>query len=143
MEQYQNPWPIHPGNLTDHNILLTSEEDIIFQRRGSQYDAPLEYTPTTSETTPTTVAQPLMIPRPNIEPTIHIPHIPLQHNVNKPWSREAHNYSLIDDLAQSLASMSILEVLQTCPTQWKSLLSTLGAVNPTDTRLITFDLDSG
>jgi hypothetical protein len=39
--------------------------------------------------------------------------------------------------------MSVLEVLQTCPTQWKSLLSTLGAVDPTDTRLITFDLDSG
>jgi hypothetical protein len=39
--------------------------------------------------------------------------------------------------------MSILEVLQTCPTQRKSLLSALGEVNPTDTQLITFDLDSG
>jgi hypothetical protein len=38
--------------------------------------------------------------------------------------------------------MSVLEVLQTCPTQWKSLLSALGAVDPADTRLITFDLDS-
>jgi hypothetical protein len=39
--------------------------------------------------------------------------------------------------------MLVLEVLQTCPTQRKSLLSALGAVDPTDTRLITFDLDSG
>jgi hypothetical protein len=38
--------------------------------------------------------------------------------------------------------MSVLEVLQTCPTQRKSLLSALGAVDPTDARLITFDLDS-
>jgi hypothetical protein len=38
--------------------------------------------------------------------------------------------------------MSVLEVLQTCPTQRKSLLSALGAVDPADTRLITFDLDS-
>jgi hypothetical protein len=38
--------------------------------------------------------------------------------------------------------MSVLEVLQTCPTQRKSLLSALGAVDPVDTRLITFDLDS-
>jgi hypothetical protein len=38
--------------------------------------------------------------------------------------------------------MSVLEVLQTCPTQWKSLLSSLGEVDPADTRLITFDLDS-
>jgi hypothetical protein len=37
----------------------------------------------------------------------------------------------------------VLEVLQTCPTQWKSLLSALGAVDPADTRLITFDLDCG
>jgi hypothetical protein len=39
--------------------------------------------------------------------------------------------------------MSVLEVLQTCPTQRKSLLSTLGVADPTDTRLITFDLDCG
>jgi hypothetical protein len=58
-------------------------------------------------------------------------------------AREAHNYSLVDDLAQSSAAMSVLEVLQTFPTQRKSLLSTLGVVNPTDNRLITFDLDSG
>jgi hypothetical protein len=46
-------------------------------------------------------------------------------------------------LAQSPAAMSILEVLQTCPTQWKSLLSTLGAVYPADSRLVTFDIDCG
>jgi hypothetical protein len=39
--------------------------------------------------------------------------------------------------------MLVLEVLQTCPTQWKSLLYTLGVVDPADTRLITFYLDSG
>jgi hypothetical protein len=55
----------------------------------------------------------------------------------------AHNYSLVDDLAQSPTAMSVLDVLQTCPTQWKSLLSSLGEVDPIDTQLITFDLDSG
>jgi hypothetical protein len=39
--------------------------------------------------------------------------------------------------------MSVLEVLQTFPTQQKSLLSALGVVDPADTQLITFDLDSG
>jgi hypothetical protein len=38
--------------------------------------------------------------------------------------------------------MSVLEVLQTFPTQRKSLLSAMGAVDLVDTRLITFDLDS-
>jgi hypothetical protein len=84
-----------------------------------------------------------MIPHPNTETPLRIPRIPLRWNVNNPQARAAHNYSLVDDLAQSPAAMSVLEVLQTCPTQWKSLLSTLGAVDPADTRLITFDLDSG
>jgi hypothetical protein len=39
--------------------------------------------------------------------------------------------------------MYFLEVLQTYPSQHKSLLSALGAVDPADTRLITFDLDNG
>jgi hypothetical protein len=84
-----------------------------------------------------------VIPRPTTEPPLHIPRIPLCRNVHNPHARVAHNYILVDDLAQSPAAMSILEVLQTCPTQQKSLLSTLGAVDPADTQLITFDLDSG
>jgi hypothetical protein len=39
--------------------------------------------------------------------------------------------------------MYVLEVLQTYPSQCKSFLSTLGAVNLDDTQLITFDLDRG
>jgi hypothetical protein len=83
-----------------------------------------------------------MIPRPSTEPPLCIPRIPLRRNVHNPQARAADNYSLVDDLAQSPAAMSILEVLQTCPTQQKSLLSAMGAVDPADTRLITFDLDS-
>jgi hypothetical protein len=49
---------------------------------------------------------------------------------------------MVDDLVQSPAAMFILEVLQTCPTQWKFLLSALGVVDPVDTRLNTFDIDS-
>jgi len=36
--------------------------------------------------------------------------------------------------------MSALEVLQSCPSQRKSLLSAIGGINPADTDLITFDL---
>jgi hypothetical protein len=35
MGQYQNP-----GNLADHNILLTSEEEILLQTRSPQYSTP-------------------------------------------------------------------------------------------------------
>jgi hypothetical protein len=138
MGQYQNP-----GNLADRNILLTSEEEILLQKHIHQYSAPPKSTPTTSEVVPVTTRQPLMIPRPNIEPPLFIPRIPLRWNVNNPQARVAHNYSLVNDLAQSPTAMSVLEVLQTCPTQWKSLLSSLGAVDPANTRLNTFDLDCG
>jgi hypothetical protein len=67
----------------------------------------------------------------------------LRQNVHKPHTRAAHKYSLVDDLAQSPVAMSVLEVLQTYPNQWKSFLSTLGVIDLADTRLITFDLYSG
>jgi hypothetical protein len=134
---------LNPNNLADHIILLTSEEEILLQKRNRQYHALAESPPIPQETNPTLMGPPLVIPRPFSEPPLRIPRIPLHRNVHNPQARVAHNYSLADDLAQSPAAMSALEVLQTCPTQWKSLLSTLGVVDPVDTRLITFDLDSG
>jgi hypothetical protein len=133
--QYHNP-----NNPAERTILLTIEEEILLQTRNRQY--PAESTSTPSETNPTPMAPPLVIPRPPAEQPLHIPCIPLRRNVHNPQARASHNYSLVDDLSQSPASMSVLEVLQTCPTQRKSLLSALGAVDPADNRLITFDLDS-
>jgi len=84
-----------------------------------------------------------MIPRTNTKTPLHIPHIPLRRNANNPQARPAHNYSLVDNLAQSPTAMSVLEVPQTYPTQQKSLLSALGAVDLANIRLITFVLDCG
>jgi hypothetical protein len=108
-----------------------------------QYNTPPDSAPTTSKATPATTIPPLIILCPNTNTPLHIPLIPLRRNVSNPQAREAHNYSLVDDLAQSPIAMSVLEVLQTCPTQRKSLLSALGAVDPIDTHLINFDLYSG
>ena len=57
------------------------------------------------------------------------------------YSKAAHNYSIVDDLSQSLAAMSAFEVLQSFPKQQKALLSTLGAIDPADSHLMAFDLD--
>jgi hypothetical protein len=71
--------------------------------------------PTTLEALPTTTGQPLMIPRPHVEPIPRIPRMPLRRNVHNPHASAAHNYILVDDLAQSPATISVLEVLQTYP----------------------------
>jgi hypothetical protein len=134
---------LNPNNLADRTILLTSEEEILLQTRNRQYRAPIESPPIPPETNPTPTGTPLVLPRPTFETPLRIPRIPLHRNVHNPQARAAHNYSLVDDLAQSSVAMSILEVLQTCPTQRKSLLSALGEVDPVDTQLITFDLNSG
>jgi hypothetical protein len=93
MGQYQKL-----GNPTDRNILLTSEEEIILQTCNCQYRVPPQSNPTTSKAAPAKTGQPLMIPCPNTEPTIHIPHIPLQWNANNPEARATHNYSLVAEL---------------------------------------------
>jgi hypothetical protein len=68
MGQYQNPGPNQLGNMANHNILLTIEEEILLQTHGHQYIFLPEYTPSTSEVAPSIVGQPLMIPCPNTEP---------------------------------------------------------------------------
>jgi hypothetical protein len=48
MGKYQKPGPNQPGNLTDRNILLTNEENILLQTLDHQYNIPHESTLTTS-----------------------------------------------------------------------------------------------
>ena len=58
---------------------------------------------------------------------------------NDAFGRVAHSYSIVDDLAQSPAAISTLELLQSCPSQNKALLSAMGAVDQADDKLIVFD----
>jgi hypothetical protein len=102
---------LNPNNLVDRTIILTSEEEILLQTRNHQYHAPTESPPIPLETSPTPMGPPLVIPHPSAQPPLRIPHIPLRRNVHNPQARAAHNYSLVDDLAQSPATMSVLEVL--------------------------------
>jgi hypothetical protein len=137
MGQSVTPGTTQPRDSVDRSIFLTNEE-IHLQTCSRQYSTPLDSTSTTSETRPAPIGQPLMIPRPNAEP---IPRIP-QRNVHNPHAQAAH-YSLVDDLSQSPAAISVLEVLQTCPSQRKSLISALGALDTADTQLITIGSDNG
>jgi hypothetical protein len=62
------------------------------------------------------------------------------HNPN---TRAAQNYSVVEDLSQTPCAMSALEVLQSCPSQRKALLTALGSTetcNPGTIMLDTTDL---
>ena len=53
----------------------------------------------------------------------------LRKAVFNPNSRAAQFYNVVEDLAQAPCAMSTLEVLQSCPTQRKNLLTALGALD--------------
>ena len=65
----------------------------------------------------------------------------LSKSKHNPNVREAQNYTIVEELSQASCSMSALEVLQIFPTQRKALLSSIGAIDPNYTGLITFDLE--
>jgi hypothetical protein len=57
-------------------------------------------------------------------------------------SRAAQNYNIVEYLAQDSCSMSTLEVLQHFPSQRRTLLATIVAINPELSNNITFNLDN-
>ena len=58
-----------------------------------------------------------------------------------PSVRVAQNYNIVEDLAQAPCDMSALEVVQNYPSQHRTLLSVIGAMDLEESNLITFNLD--
>jgi hypothetical protein len=98
---------------------------------SSQAIPGLESPPPPPETT-------LQIEKP--EPPPHIPKGVLKRSTHNPNARAAQNYSIVEDLGQTPCAMSALEVLQTCPSQRNALLSALGALEPSGSKVIKFDV---
>lgn len=66
----------------------------------------------------------------------------LRKSLYNPNARAAQHYNIVEDLAQAPSAMSTLEVLQSYPSQRKSLLLAIGAIDPADSNLICFDLEN-
>lgn len=58
------------------------------------------------------------------------------------YAQATHHYNIVEDLAQAPLAMSGLEVLQSFPSKWKSLLSAIRGIDPTNSNLICFDLEN-
>ena len=114
-----------------------TNEEVNLQTKKNQYETNTKTPDRETTSTSNTANVPLHLPPPAG------PHLPIKRLANNTTARAAVNYSIINDLAQSPMTMSALEVLKTCPTQRKSLLDTLDAVDPSKSKLITFDLDQG
>ena len=69
---------------------------------------------------------PLTIEKPS-ETMSKIPKGVLKKTLHNPNARAASNYSVVEDLAQTLCAMSALEVLQSCLAQRDALLAALVA----------------
>jgi len=61
------------------------------------------------------------------------------YNLN---ARVTQHYNIVEDSSQAPSMMSALKVLQTCPTQQKTLLSSIGAIDHANSSLITIDIES-
>jgi hypothetical protein len=64
----------------------------------------------------------------------------LKFYTQKPNARAAQNYSIVDDLGQTPCVMSALEVIQMCPSQRNALLSALGALETSGSKVINFNI---
>ena len=75
--------------------------------------------------------------KPEIAP--RIPKGVLKHSGHNPNASAAQNYSVVEDLGQTPYAMSALELLQSCPTQRKSLLSALGVNDDNSSSVIKLE----
>ena len=80
------------------------------------------------------------IERPPIETIPQIPKGSAKRATINPNAKATHNYSIVEDLAQSLCAMSALGVLQSCPAQGSALLSAIGVVDLNNSLALTFDM---
>ena len=70
------------------------------------------------------------------------PRIPkgfLKRSGHNPNARATQTYSIVEDLGHTPCVMSALEVLMSCPSQRKALLSTLGVNDDNSSSMIKFE----
>ena len=70
------------------------------------------------------------------------PRIPkgvLKRSGHNPNARAAQNYYVVKDLGHTPCAMSVLEVLQSCPSQRKDLISALGVNDDNSSSVVKFE----
>ena len=124
---------------------MMSSEVVNLNTRAHHYDPPQEKksddVPSEKPSTSTPPNNGLHIEKPIPEAIFRPPKGTLRKSIINPNARATQYYNIVEDLAQEPCAMSALEVLQTFPTQWKKLLTALGAMDPENSNINTFKLD--
>jgi hypothetical protein len=128
------------GDSKKDNVALTTRAKDYTPSREKVDDSPPDLVQPSPPNPPT--IGPLHLERPNLDTVIRPPPKGVvKKSTFNPHARAAHNYSIVEDLAQAPSAMSALEVLQSSPAQRRALLKAIGGIDPTDTNLIVFDLE--
>ena len=129
---------------------MISSDTISLQNWSHNYDKPIDKkedhsslgkAPSTGSLESSSTV-PLTIEKPTLDMILCPPKSTLRKVVFNPNFRVAQCYNVVEDLAQAPCAMSTLEVLQSCPTQRKNLLTTLWALDPDNTNLIHFNIEN-
>jgi hypothetical protein len=128
-----------PNNPSSANVYMV-RGDAFIMTRAHDYSKPSTSEKGKEVELP---SLPLQIDKTLGETMTHIPKGAFKKSSHNPNARTTHNYSMVEDLSQTPCAMSALEVLQSCPAQRKSLLTSLGSTetcNPGTIMLDTTDL---
>jgi hypothetical protein len=128
------------GDSKPNNVALMTRAKDYTPSKEKVYDLPPSLVQSSPANPPTN--GPLHLERSSSDTVLRPPPKGVIRKLDfNPHARAAHNYSIVEDLAQAPSAMSTLEVLQSCPAQRKALLKAIGGIDPIDTNLIVFDLD--
>jgi hypothetical protein len=84
----------------------------------------------------------LQIEKPTFDSILCPPKITIHKSNFNPGSCAAQKYNIVEYLAQALCAMSTLEVLQHFPSQHRTLLASIGAIDHDSSNNIMFNLDN-
>lgn len=134
--------PSQPSSPLCSQVFMARKIPVHISTRAKEYPSRAGKEPEVPSSPPPSNFDPLHIERPSTEMPIRLPPkgVLWKYSYN-PNARAAEHYNIVEDLAQAPSAMSALEVLQSCHSQRKSLLSAIGGIDLADSDLITFDLE--
>lgn len=135
-----------PCQISSHfssQVFMAGTIPIHISTRSKEYPSPTRKETEVPSSAPSSSLGLLHIEQPSTELVIRPPPKGvLWKSSYNPNASVAQHYSIVEDSAQAPSAMSALEVLQSCPSQRKSLLSAIGGIDLDDSYLITFDLEN-